>query len=819
MRNSLLQRLLLFLNAIILMTYCSTNNPPPPDDNIYDIDNDSVIDESDNCVDMANTEQLDSDNDGIGDVCDLVDDSIDDSTDTDIDNDTGGNTTSSHYIQQFRYNTKRTGQTPYNGISSNTNLHETYVDLKSITGKFENAINNQATVASDGTIYFGTWGPAGCILYTTDSKSDECKADPIGQGKLIALNEDLSKKWVCELPSPFPFIGTVESTPTILTKKYNDQNIIVTGRGDKKLYAILDKGTSCEIIVTYNTDIYNDDTGEGTKDNGGQLIYAPILDSSDNIYFATTPYSSLIEDYGSAAIYSVKLEIEPSVKFVENWRFPPQTKEADYSWYAREKWIPAISLNENNNLLYAADQNNNVYAINVTNGNLTYQYNTNSSEEDLLNKRTVDFASLVISNSQEIFASGGKATLNSSIVYKFSSDLKKLYIYESDSSEDLYPILASTISNDGATLFAGSGYYFVNRDYVNNSPKGKLLIFNTEDLSLKQEIIENNPIGGIIVSKDNYVYYKTRGDLIYLDNLSTCTLKNLDNNFITKFLDNYSCTFNNSVEPIFAKIQGLSYDTSSQSYVKIFGDAGLKLNGETGGGTISLYEKDVLLYARTPDIQRMLDVYGWTGRAKSGTGDYLWVIDANLAALKTDGVMEKQIAYALDARDPEHPIATVTLTYHNTNRSINWRYTRYRDYVRVYVPEGSELISSEGAMLNDKTKTGGRVIPGTVDVMKDLGKTVFGAFWAVEPGETRALSFMYRLPSSVLLNQKEPGLYTLLVQRQPGSEQRLTLDLNFGKNIMSASPAEEAVDFGDMRYKMSYPLRADQTVHVKVASP
>lgn len=235
--------------------------------------------------------------------------------------------------------------------------------------------------------------------------------------------------------------------------------------------------------------------------------------------------------------------------------------------------------------------------------------------------------------------------------------------------------------------------------------------------------------------------------------------------------------------------------------------------------TVSLHEKDVLLYARAPDVQRMLDVYGWTGRVKPGTGDYLWVIDANLAALKTDGVMEKQIAYALDARDPENPIATVTLTYHNTNRSINWRYTRYRNYVRVYVPEGSELISSEGAMLNDKTKTGGRVIPGTVDVMRDLGKTVFGAFWAVEPGETRTLTFTYRLPRTTVLDQKDPSLYTLLVQRQPGSEQRLTLDLNFGKNIMSALPAEEAVDFGDMRYKTSYPLRADQTVHVKVASP
>lgn len=233
--------------------------------------------------------------------------------------------------------------------------------------------------------------------------------------------------------------------------------------------------------------------------------------------------------------------------------------------------------------------------------------------------------------------------------------------------------------------------------------------------------------------------------------------------------------------------------------------------------TTSLHEKDVLLSVRAPEIQRLLDAYGWTGRIKPSPDDYVWVVDANLAALKTDGVMEKEIVYHLDARDPTQRLATVTLTYKNTNRVITWRYTRYRDYVRVYVPEGSELVSSEGAMLNDKTKTGGRVIPGTVDVMHDLGKTVFGAFWAIEPGETRSLSFTYRLPAPSQTAQTD--VYTLLVQRQPGAESRLTLDLNFGKNIVSATPPEESRLFGDARYQASFPLRADSVTRVQLVSP
>jgi hypothetical protein len=52
-------------------------------------------------------------------------------------------------------------------------------------------------------------------------------------------------------------------------------------------------------------------------------------------------------------------------------------------------------------------------------------------------------------------------------------------------------------------------------------------------------------------------------------------------------------------------------------------------------------------------------------------------------------------------------------------------------------------------MAKDLSQSGGRFIPGQVDVMRDLGKTVFGAFWSIEPGETRQLTFKYRLPARV----------------------------------------------------------------------
>ncbi len=233
-------------------------------------------------------------------------------------------------------------------------------------------------------------------------------------------------------------------------------------------------------------------------------------------------------------------------------------------------------------------------------------------------------------------------------------------------------------------------------------------------------------------------------------------------------------------------------------------------------GLNALKKKDAMIVMRDPSLQRSFDAHLWSGRTRGAVQDELWVVDTNLAALKTDGVMQKNINYSVDATDPKGPVATVTLTYTNTNRLITWRYTRYRDYVRIFTPEGSELISSEGAMAKDLSQSGGRLIPGQVDIMKDLGKTVFGAFWSIEPGQTRTLSFRYRLPSRVAQPLLNEGKYELLLQKQPGTKHRLTLDLRLGKKLVAAMPPEASQEFGDDRYRLTTDLEADQIFQAKI---
>ncbi len=227
----------------------------------------------------------------------------------------------------------------------------------------------------------------------------------------------------------------------------------------------------------------------------------------------------------------------------------------------------------------------------------------------------------------------------------------------------------------------------------------------------------------------------------------------------------------------------------------------------------NLTESHVLLWMKDQNLQSFVLDMDWGGRLQSVRGDYVSVIDANLAALKTDYVMNRNIDYAITPMEDGSYNGRVTITYEHGG-GFDWKTTRYRTYTRVYVPAGSELIAVDGAMLNDKLKDPSRR-PGAADIYQELDRTAFGAFISIEPGEMRKLVFGYKLSPSVVADI-ESGQYVLDIEKQPGTEAHsLTLDLDFGKNLTKAQPAEDPFEFGDSKYKYSTDLRVDRVFEVQ----
>ncbi|MBI5222156.1 MAG: DUF4012 domain-containing protein [Candidatus Magasanikbacteria bacterium] len=203
----------------------------------------------------------------------------------------------------------------------------------------------------------------------------------------------------------------------------------------------------------------------------------------------------------------------------------------------------------------------------------------------------------------------------------------------------------------------------------------------------------------------------------------------------------------------------------------------------------SFEEKQLLVYSPDPELQKMLDQNDWSGRVKSAAGDYLLWVDANLAALKTDHAIERNLNYEITPRPDGGFAAKVEMTYNHKGK-FDWRTSRYRAYARVYAPLGSELISASGTMKWDRSFG-----PGEVDQGEELSKKWFGAFIAIEPGQTGRLSFSYLLPDTIS-EQIKSGLYTLFVQKQLGlPEMGLTVDVKFGTTTSMILRTDKKFEF------------------------
>ena len=149
------------------------------------------------------------------------------------------------------------------------------------------------------------------------------------------------------------------------------------------------------------------------------------------------------------------------------------------------------------------------------------------------------------------------------------------------------------------------------------------------------------------------------------------------------------------------------------------------------------------------------------GVIKKTDKDYLLVVDANLAAFKTDSVIEKGIEYDVRGQNQGMAKAKLKLNYQH-NGGFDWRTTRYRSYTRVFAPLGSKLVSLKA---QDSANLEAKSINSYDDLA--LNKTVFGFFFSLEPGSKGAIVLEYDLPENINRDLQSKN-YELIIQKQAG---------------------------------------------------
>ncbi len=197
-------------------------------------------------------------------------------------------------------------------------------------------------------------------------------------------------------------------------------------------------------------------------------------------------------------------------------------------------------------------------------------------------------------------------------------------------------------------------------------------------------------------------------------------------------------------------------------------------------------EKHAMIYAKNPAAQATLREQGWTSELRNEyPQDFVTIADNNMAALKTDRVMDRAINYEVDLTNPQEPTAKLQITYINNGKFTNLT-TRYRTWAQVYVPAGATLISYEGTEITDKSTAKGELLE---EIDPNSGRKVWSYFKSIEPGTQETITINYRLPKDVL----DKNAYALLFQKQPGTPQfKLNIDVKSNRTPKEVLPVDNS---------------------------
>jgi hypothetical protein len=188
-------------------------------------------------------------------------------------------------------------------------------------------------------------------------------------------------------------------------------------------------------------------------------------------------------------------------------------------------------------------------------------------------------------------------------------------------------------------------------------------------------------------------------------------------------------------------------------------------------GTRALDERSIQIWMDNPQTNAQFGQLGWNGALHTEAGaDYLALVDSNVGFNKVNAVVTNEMDYKLTWPNGEgeaaQAVVTVTYTHPMTQADPGCdptpRYGEsyddmiarcYFNYVRLYVPRNSRLVSIDGVEADSISSQRG-----------EERTQVLAGYFVMEPNTQHTVTFTYNLPIAI---QEES--YRLIVQRQSGS--------------------------------------------------
>ncbi len=213
--------------------------------------------------------------------------------------------------------------------------------------------------------------------------------------------------------------------------------------------------------------------------------------------------------------------------------------------------------------------------------------------------------------------------------------------------------------------------------------------------------------------------------------------------------------------PLMSAILSKAYGAPKQQWPDLFAT-----------GFASVQNKHAQFYFLNDDIQKAAETVEVAGRMLPvENSDFLAIINSNLAGAKSNLFINYDVKQTVAEPESGYITKTVEITYRNTRRADNCNLeagllclnATLRDWTRIYVPAGSELIQAQGFSEEPET-------------YEESGFTVFDGFFTLEPLAQAKLVLTYKVPYLDTQN------YRLQIWKQGGIESyKSLLDVTGGQ--------------------------------------
>jgi hypothetical protein len=224
----------------------------------------------------------------------------------------------------------------------------------------------------------------------------------------------------------------------------------------------------------------------------------------------------------------------------------------------------------------------------------------------------------------------------------------------------------------------------------------------------------------------------------------------------------------------------------------------------------------VQIYMRDPQLAAVFDHLNWDGRLENPANqDVLAVVDSNMGYNKVNLFVTRTLEYEVTLSVDGRAQADLVIHYANNapfepgestcyqdtlaDYSLGPQYLELADecfwnYVRVYTPAGSDLITSSTHIVPAETQYHGRGWHSAAQTVNEFnGWNTFANYFLVPQRESVPVVFSYSLPETVVRSSNGESEYRLFINHQAGSAAhtaRITIHLPTGTTIWQATPSE-----------------------------